>query len=420
MSYQPGGSGYGSQQPYQGGQYPGAGQPEASGQTYNQGYGQQGYGQQPAAGQQGYGQQSGAGQQGYGEQPAQGYGQQGYGQQGYGQQPAAGQQGYGQQPAQGYGQQGYGQQPAQGYGQQGYGQPAARAPQGLPAAFGTYLIYALGGLGLINFFLGFAPALDGDDAPNNFGWFPAIGLVALAIAGLTAATTLLPNQTAKVSGAVAVTSVVAALFLLFHLITGVDIFGDSAIGFILLLVFGFIQAAVAVVWLLVDSGILKTGPSGAANSAVSTDTGALNTGAQQTGSTQGAEQSTSYGQSGGYGAAYGQPATGQSAQSEHSGGHQAAAPGQSNPYAQTSYGQSNTPDSPAVGLGKASDSNASDATTAVPSSTPSSPSTPSASSAPGYGAQPSTPNPYETPAAGSSAEQNPYGDQTTQFKSPEH
>ncbi|WP_367133808.1 DUF3662 and FHA domain-containing protein [Saccharothrix sp. HUAS TT1] len=116
-----------------------------------QGYDQQGYGQQPGYDQQGYGQQQqqqqqpgydqGYGQQGYdqgyGQQQQQGY-DQGYGQQpgydqGYGQQqPGYGQQGYdqgyGQQPGydQGYGQQGYGQQPGydQGYGQQGYGDPA--------------------------------------------------------------------------------------------------------------------------------------------------------------------------------------------------------------------------------------------------------------------------------------------------------
>jgi len=55
----------------------------------------------------------------------------------YGQQPGYGQPGYGQQPAPGYGQPGYGQQPAPGYGQQpapgygqqpGYGQPGAPAP----------------------------------------------------------------------------------------------------------------------------------------------------------------------------------------------------------------------------------------------------------------------------------------------------
>ena len=94
--------GYG-QQPPQGGGY--AGQP---------GYDQQGYPQQGQPGQQGYG------QQGYGQPQQGGYGgQQGY-DQGYGQQGQPGQQGYGQQAyAQpGYAQPGY----EQGYGQQGYGQ----------------------------------------------------------------------------------------------------------------------------------------------------------------------------------------------------------------------------------------------------------------------------------------------------------
>jgi len=52
------------------------------GQSYQQGYGQQGYGQQGQSYPQGYGQSY---QQGYGQSYQQGYGQQGYGQQGYGQ-----------------------------------------------------------------------------------------------------------------------------------------------------------------------------------------------------------------------------------------------------------------------------------------------------------------------------------------------
>lgn len=86
-------------------------------------------------------QQQGYGQQGYGQQP-----QPGYGQQGYGQQP---QQGYGQQPQQGYGQgyppygQGYGQpqqgyqpQPQQGYGQQPQGRPGDAQQGERPASEG--------------------------------------------------------------------------------------------------------------------------------------------------------------------------------------------------------------------------------------------------------------------------------------------
>ncbi len=98
----------------------GYGQPDQYGQQ--QGYPQQGYGQDP------YGQQQGYPQQGY---PQQGYGQDPYGQQGYGQQQGYPQQGYGQDPygqQQGYQQQGYGQDP---YGQQqGYGQPQGYDPYG--------------------------------------------------------------------------------------------------------------------------------------------------------------------------------------------------------------------------------------------------------------------------------------------------
>lgn len=121
------------QQPASGGQ-PAYGPGPTVGQPAAPGYDQQGYGQQgydPYAQQQDpqYGQQPGYGQQPqYGQQP--GYGQQPqYGQQpGYGQQPqydqGYGQQGYGQQPDQGYGQQQYDPYAQGGYQQPGYAQPA--------------------------------------------------------------------------------------------------------------------------------------------------------------------------------------------------------------------------------------------------------------------------------------------------------
>jgi hypothetical protein len=259
-------------------------------------------------------------------------------------------------------------------------------------------------------------------------------LALLAVGGLLALTTLLPKPGNKVSATVAALSVVGALLVLFQFITkgnlALSAFAsigdgdaslDAGIGFILLIVFGVIQAAVAVAWLLVESGIIKT----AAATAASTDTGAQSSG-QHSGATSAAEPSTSYGQSGGYGSstAYGQSSSAQQpSQAEHAGGGHQAAPAQSNPYAQSGYGQSGTPgtDPGSVGLSKASDSNASDATTAVPSSTPSSPQTPgspSGSGTAGFGSQPGA-NPYESPAGGASEQPNPYGDQTTQFKAPE-
>ncbi|WP_020108490.1 DUF5336 domain-containing protein [Nocardia sp. 348MFTsu5.1] len=393
MSYQPGGSGYGSQQPYQGSQYPGAGQPEAGGQQYGQGYGQQ------PGGQQGYGQQPG-GQQGYGQQPG--------GQQGYGQQPG-GQQGYGQQPAQGYGQQGYGQQGYGGYGQQGYAQPTPR--RGLPAALGTYLVYALGALGLINFFLGFAPAVDDDDAPQLFVWLPAVALIVLAIAGLTAAATLLPKQTAKPAGAVAAASVVAALYLLIYLVLGDISESGAGIGLILLTVFAFIQAAVAVVWLLVEVGIIKTAAT--ADAGASTASAATSTGSQPAAaeSTPSYGQGGSYGQGSGYAAGYGQGA-------QSTGSHQAAPSAPGNPYAQTSYGQSAPAAPDSVGLNKPGSS---EATTAVPSAGPSAPSTAPQPSSPSAqpGAHPGATS-YQAPGAAGSEEHPGQGsDQTTQFKTPE-
>lgn len=429
MSYQPGGSGYGSQQPYQGSQYPGAGQHESGQPSYNPGYGQQ-PGGEPAQNP-GYG-------QGYG-QPAPGYGQQPAGQQGYGQpsQPY-GQQGYGQQPAQGYAQQGYGQQD---YGQQGYGQ--SQGSKGLPADLAKYLAYAVGAFGLINFFLGFASAFDAEgfdvDQNNLFLRLPT-AIALLGAAGLIALTTALLRQNTKLSGIVAALSIIGALVLLFQFLTKGDI--DAGIGFILAIVFAILQAAVAIAWLLTEAGIIKTAGSGASNASAdsaSTSPGQHSnsslTGDQSAGYGQAGDQSTGYGQAGGQSAGYGQGygaassygqsggATAAGSGDQHSGGHQAA-PGQSSPYAQSGYGQQGT-GSGSTGLGKSDSGPAgsSDATTVVPSSpsaAPGQPSTPS--SAPGtsnFGAQPGTSAPNEAPSTPSGEQQNPYGNQTTQFKSPE-
>jgi hypothetical protein len=229
----------------------------------------------------------------------------GYGEQ---QQPA-----YGQQPQQQYPQQPGQQYPGQqqyGYGQYGgYQQPAR---QGLPVNLGQYLVYALGVLGLVNLFIGFASAIDtkGADLSGNnlYLRFGTAALVILAAAGLTAATSLLPNQT-KHAGFVAAGSVVGALVALFTILTlpGSDSGEgsvDAGIGLILLVVFGFIQAAVAVAWLLVEAGVIKTGPSAPA----APDAYAQQLAAQQAAAQQAAGQQAAGQQYGQQAQAYGQPA----------------------------------------------------------------------------------------------------------------
>lgn len=232
--------------------------------------------------------------------------------QGYGseQQPAYGQQQYQQAPQQ-YGQQQYG------YGQQqqqyGYQQPAPR--QGLPVNLWQYLVYAIGALGVVNLFIGFAGAIDvkgGDLSGNNlYLRFGTAALVILAAAGLTALTSLLPNQS-RHAGFVAAGSVVGALVALFSILTlpGSDSSEgsiDAGIGLILLCVFGFLQAAVAVAWLLVESDVIKTGPQAPA----APDAYAQQLAAQQGGAQQGAAPSSAqqYGQAQTYSQAqgYGQP-----------------------------------------------------------------------------------------------------------------
>lgn len=260
--------------------------------------------------------------------------------QGYGseQQPAYGQQApqqqYQQAPAQ-YGQQqyGYGQQP-----QYGYQQPAPR--QGLPVNLWQYLVYTVGALGAVNLFIGFAAAIDTSsygrsDGNNLYLQFPA-PLVILAAAGLIALTSLLPNQ-AKHAGFAAAGSVVGALVALFTILT-LPSGADSGIGLILLCVFGFVQAAAAVTWLLVDAGIVKTGPPAAvAPDAYAQQLAAQQAAAQQAAAAQQYGQAQGYGQAGGYGqttaVGYGQssPATGatpaqQSAQSSATPYSQSAQP----------------------------------------------------------------------------------------------
>ncbi|RPA65692.1 hypothetical protein EF294_02800 [Gordonia oryzae] len=268
MSYQPG-SGYGQQpesgqtpqgavysQPGQASSPQGYPQQPTYGQGYGQtagqqGYGQQGYGDQSAYGQQGYGQQSGYGQQGYGS----GHGQQDYGQQGYGQQ------GYGQQ---GYGQQGYGQQ---GYGQT-YGQPAApKQPfAGVPPIVAPVLAATIGVLAVVLLFCGFAAGYTiqgsvASDTQKLFASDLSAAYVLVVATGFLAFTGLIKSY--RVAPIVAA-GATAGVLLTIIMYSGADLDESSnysrghGAGAIILLVLSILIFLLAIGWLLVDLGVVKT------------------------------------------------------------------------------------------------------------------------------------------------------------------
>lgn len=169
---------------------------------------------------------------------------------------------------------GYGapqQQPnQQSYGPQPYGQAGPGAPTGPSmAAIANIVVIAFG---VLSFLLGFAPyaAIDIDSASDfgsdeSFSFFNngasgagTIGLALLLLAALVAAVGLLPKQT-KNEGLVAALSVTGFLILLVLLI-GLSDGMSVGVGFILVLVVAFLQAAVAIGALLFAADIIKPRP----------------------------------------------------------------------------------------------------------------------------------------------------------------
>lgn len=138
----------------------------------------------------------------------------------------------------------------------GYGPPPGGGLKlGLPAI--AHL--ATAGLGLLNFFMGFADMWDGADGSGfSFlaGFFssgstlPALFL----LAGLFSLPAILPGENKKpgiAPAAFAVTGMLTVLFLAFSTDP------DLGIGSILLLIFGLLQTAAAVGAYLLDAGIIK-------------------------------------------------------------------------------------------------------------------------------------------------------------------
>ncbi|MFT3715964.1 MAG: DUF5336 domain-containing protein [Gordonia sp. (in: high G+C Gram-positive bacteria)] len=192
--------------------------------------------------------------------PQSGQGQQ-YGQQ-YGQ--AAGQAPqYGQQYA-GQADQ-YGQQYAQGqYAQAGYGQQytAPKPPsQGVPANTATILAGGVAFLGIIEFFLGFLKVGSGGEYGYSAELFftqLATPWALLSVAGVAAALSFVVGRNKHYAAAITALTIVSALNTIFMFATA-----DGGLGTpgILLLVFSIIAALLALFWLLIENGNVKTAPA---------------------------------------------------------------------------------------------------------------------------------------------------------------
>src|ERR1700754_859213 len=136
------------------------------------------------------------------------------------------------------------QQPIQG---PGYGRPPGSGTKlGLP----QILTFAVAGLSVLNFFVGFADVADGGGSFFESGSLvPGMFLVA----GLFVLPSILPGD-AKPGIAPAAFSVTAVLTVLFFVFSTS---ADIGVGTILMLIFGIVQAAAAVVAYLFDAGIMK-------------------------------------------------------------------------------------------------------------------------------------------------------------------
>ncbi|MGX9789734.1 DUF5336 domain-containing protein [Mycobacterium sp. MMS18-G62] len=145
--------------------------------------------------------------------------------------------------------------------------PAYRAPaarRGLPFVIDVIV----GMLGIIAFFLGFAPyekmsttSLPSSDTTQNFfgngGGVGVVGLAFLLAAGLVALFSLLPNQTTNVNviAGLSLAGFLSLLGALFGLFSGLD----AGVGLILVLVVSFLQAVLACASVLITAGVLRVG-----------------------------------------------------------------------------------------------------------------------------------------------------------------
>jgi Family of unknown function (DUF5336) len=130
--------------------------------------------------------------------------------------------------------------------QPGYGPP----PSGPKLTLPQILSLVVGGLSLINFFVGFAEASEvGGSFFSGGNMIPGVFL----LGGLFVLPSILPGD-AKAGIAPAAFSVTAMLTVLFLTFSAE---GDLGIGTILMLIFGIGQAGAAVIGYLFEAGIMK-------------------------------------------------------------------------------------------------------------------------------------------------------------------
>lgn len=158
--------------------------------------------------------------------------------------PTGGPGGYPGQPQQ---QPGYGQ-PQQG---PGYGVPAYGGGSGLSLSLPKILLLVVTLLGVLNMFLGFAAVLE--NGPSFFDGAPLALPALFMIGGLTALHGVLPggNRAGIVPAAVSL----AAAFTIVFFSLSTD--GTLGIGAIMIMIFGLLQAVVAIVAYLFESDIIK-------------------------------------------------------------------------------------------------------------------------------------------------------------------
>jgi len=131
----------------------------------------------------------------------------------------------------------------------GYGPPPGG---GTKLSLPTILHLVVGGLGLINFFIGFANAYDG----GGGGFFEQASLLpgVFLLAGLFSLPAILPGENKKPGLAPAAFALVGWLTILFFTFSTDP---DVGTGTILLMIFGFLQTAGAIAAYLFDESILK-------------------------------------------------------------------------------------------------------------------------------------------------------------------
>ena len=137
-----------------------------------------------------------------------------------------------------------GQQPQQG---PGYGPPSGG---GMKLGITEIVFLVAAGLGLLNLFLGFAPiAPETGFYETGFGWIPAM----LFAGGLLALPVILPGDKKVGLVAPAVTLAVTLAFMF----TVFNSSADLSAGGVMVLIFGILQSAAAIVGYLFEAGVIK-------------------------------------------------------------------------------------------------------------------------------------------------------------------